>query len=177
MKYAFYPAICGLVFCALFFGSCVGSRARLLEYVPAGANMFVMINWATVRKDDGLKRIARADIYEAQIQRFGVADEKVSDLIVFGILGANGTQGGLLLRGTFDERLILSKLKSQGWSEIVIDGRKAYQSGADYIAAPAENVLAAGTREGLTAVFRASKKRESILDSASFKKVRKSLAD
>lgn len=178
MKNLFNPTIWVLFFSALFFNGCGGSKARLLELVPAESNMVVNLNWGSVRNDEGLKRAAKAEIYEAQIQRFGIASEKVSDLVVFGILGANNTQGGLLLRGTFDERLILSKLKSQGWNETEIEGRKVYVSGADYICAPSENVLAAGTSEGLAAIFRASKNpAKSLANSPSYKKIKNSLAE
>ncbi len=178
MKHFFNPTIWVLVFSALFLNSCVGSKARLLELVPADSNLVVIINWATVRKDDGLKRIVRADIYEAQIQRFGIAVEKVSEIVVFGVMGANGTQGSLLFRGTFDERIVLSKLKSQGWSETQIDGRMAYLNGKDYIASPSESVLAAGTLEGIEAVFRASKNHsKSLANSPSFKKIKNSLSE
>jgi len=172
------PKIWILVFFALFLSSCLGSKARLLELVPAESNMVVIINWATLRNDEGLKRVTKAEIYETQIKRFGIADEKVSDLVVFGIMGANRAQGGLLLRGSFDERMVLSKLKSQGWSETELEGRKVYVNGADYVYAPSESVLAAGTSEGLTAVFRASKNPgKSLANSPSYKKIKSSLAE
>lgn len=137
--------------------------------------MVVIINWTTVRNDEGLKRVARAEIYEKQIQRFGIDDEKVSELVAFAVTGGNG---GLLFRGSFDERIILSKLKSKGWSETNVDGRKAYVNGTDYIASPSENVLAAGTAEGIAAVFHTSKNyRNSLSNSPSFKKIKDSLSE
>ena len=178
MKYSFYPAILILSFSALFLNSCGGSKTRLLELVPAESNLVVIIDWATVGKDAGLKRIIKAETYEAQIRRFGIDDDKVSDLIVFGIIDGNATQGGLLLRGSFDERIILSKLKAQGWSESNIEGRKVYVNGADYIGSPAENILAVGTAEGIAAVFQASKNYgKSLANSPSFKKIKSSLSE
>lgn len=178
MKYFFNPKICCLVFFALFLNSCGGSKARLLELVPIESNMVVIINWATLRNDEGLKRVTKAEIYEAQIKRFGIANEKVSDLVVFGIMGAKATQGGLILRGSFDERIVLSKLKAQGWSETELEGRKVYVSGADYVYAPSEGVLAAGTSEGLAAVLRTSKNPgKGLSNSSSYKKIKNSLAE
>lgn len=159
----------------LFVNSC-GRQTRLLELVPASSNMVVIINWAEVRNDDGLKRISRAEIYEEQIKRFGIDSQKVSELIVFGIMGGS-TQGGLLLRGSFDERKAIASLKSQGWSETTVEGHKVYVKGADYVASPAESVLVAGTLEGVTKTFQAAKdNRKSLSTSASFKKIKTSLS-
>jgi hypothetical protein len=97
-------------------------------------------------------------------------------LAVFGIIRAE-TQGGLIFRGSFDARKAIAALKSQGWSEDTIEGRKVYSSDKDYAVAPEDDVLVAGTREGVAASLRAMKNsKENLSTSASFKKMKATLS-
>ena len=164
-------------FCLLpLFGGCGSDEVRLIELVPSSSNMVEIINWSAVRKDDGLKRIIGSEMFEKQIRRFGIDEAKVSELIVFSTIRSE-TQGGLLFRGSFDGRKTLAALKAQGWNEDSIDGRKVYSSGKDFAFSPSEDVLAAGTRDSIAAIFRAMKdSKESLTTTAAFKKIRSALS-
>ncbi len=166
-------AICLYV---LLLCGCGRSESRLTEFLPSNSNMIILINWSAVRKDPGLKRVINSQIYESQIRRFGIDESELSELAVFGIIRAE-TQGGLIFRGNFEARRVLASLKSQGWSEDSVEGRKVYSSGKDYAAAPDDNMLVAGTREGVSASLRTLKSsKESLSTSASFKKMRATLS-
>lgn len=161
---------------ALLLCGCGKSETRLTEFLPSSSNMIILVNWSAVRKDPGLKRVINGRMYESQIRRFGIDEAELSELAVFGIIRAE-TQGGLIFRGAFDARRVLASLKSQGWSEDSLEGRKVYSSGKDYAAAPDDNVFIAGTREGVSASLRALKNsKESLTTSASFKKMRATLS-
>jgi hypothetical protein len=156
---------------------CRNSESRLAEFLPSNSNMIIFVNWSAVRKDEGLKRVINSQMYEAQIRRFGIEEAKLAELAVFGMIRAE-TQGGLIFRGSFDAPRTLAALKSQGWSEDLIEGRKVYSSGKDFAAAPADDILVAGTREGVAASLRVLKNsRENLSTSASFKKMRSTLLE
>jgi len=166
-------AICLYALCLC---GCGQRESRLIEFLPSNSNMVILVNWSSVRKDPGLMRVINAQLYEAQIRRFGIDETKLSELAVFGMIRAE-TQGGLIFRGTFDARRTLAALKSQGWSEDSIEGQKVYLSGKDYAAAPEDDVFIAGTREGVATSLRALKNtKESLTTSASFKKMSTALS-
>lgn len=156
---------------------CRNSESRLTDLLPSNSNMIILVNWSAVRKDEGLKRIINSRMYEKQVRRFGIEEVKLGELAVFGMIRAE-TQGGLIFRGSFDAPRTLAALSSQGWSEDSIEGRKAYSSGTDFAAAPADDIIVAGTREGVAASLRALKNsRENLSTSASFKKMRSPLQE
>jgi hypothetical protein len=168
------PKFVAFIIClyALLLGGCGRSESRLVEFLPSNSNMIILINWSAVRKDPGLKRVINSRIYESQIRRFGIDETELSELAVFGIIRSE-TQGGLIFRGNFEARRILASLKSQGWNEDSLEGRKVYTSGEDYAAAADDNILIAGTREGVSVSLRTLKhSRENLTTSASFKKMR-----
>jgi hypothetical protein len=161
---------------ALLLCGCGQRESRLTEFLPSNSNMVILVNWSAVRKDPGLMRVINGQLYEAQIRRFGIDETKLRELAVFGMIRAE-TQGGLIFRGTFDARQTLAALRSQGWSEESIEGHKVFSSGKDFAAAPDDDVLIAGTRDGVATSLRALKNsKESLTTSASFKKMRTALS-
>ncbi len=150
--------------------ACHRSEARLLAFVPSDSAAILIIDWTSIKNDDDMKSLIKADGFEEQMRRFGIESSAVKELVVF---GASNSSAGLLLRGAFDRRKVAEHLKSNGWSESSADGRKLYSSANDYISLPADGLLIAGTREGVSAALRASNNsRENIESAASFRKIK-----
>lgn len=156
--------------CALLSGGCHRSENTLLDFIPADSAAILLVNWTSVKNDNGLRAMIKADGIESQLRRFGIESASVSEFAVF---GAANSRAALLLHGSFDRRKVAEHLKSDGWSESTDDGRKIYTQGADFLSLPADGILAAGTREGVIAVLQSAKNsRENIQSVPSFKKIK-----
>lgn len=160
--------------CVLLSGSsgCRRSETELLAFVPSDSTAILIVNWKTVKNDNDLKSLIKGDDFEGQMRRFGVESAAVNEVIVF---GATNSRAGLLLRGAFDRRKVADRLKSDGWIEDSIDGRKIYSNANDYLSLPTDGVLIAGTREGVSAALQTGRSsRENIKSTSSFKKIKAS---
>lgn len=151
-----------------------GRSSTLIEYVPADSVAVVVIRWAAVQKDDDLRQMMKADALDGQIRRFSLDPGEVKDLVVF---SAFGDRAALLIRAPFNERDLVEHLKSSGWKEVRLAGKKAYQNGADYLAVVMSGILAAGTDAGVTALIDVEKGEDKgIASTASFKQINEGLA-
>jgi len=161
--------------CILLFGgnSCSRRETGLLDSVPSDSTALLIVNWSSVKNDNDLKLLFTGNEFEAQTRRFGVESAEVSEFVVF---SDNGTKAALLMRGKFDRREVVERLKSDGWSEESNDGTKIYASGDDYAALPQNGVLIAGTRRGVSAALQTAKNSsESIQNAVAFKKIKASM--
>lgn len=162
------PALALVVFTA---SSCNLREPSLLRLVPRESAAVLNLDWSSIRTDEGLRRIIKADQFEAVLQRLGVRSEAVQSVAIFSTIGGEPVSG-LLLRGPFNTREVVAQLKNSGWTENSLDGHKVYQHTSDYVALPTSQTLFAGTREGALAIFRAADAaKESIVTSEGYKKL------
>lgn len=128
-------------------------------------------DWATLRSGGELRRLLKGDEFEALLRHLRIDSESVKTATVFSSLNSR-TNSGLLLRGSFDRKAIVSDLKANGWHEESLEGHKVYVNTGEYVAMPASNTLFAGTREGAAGVFRAVEdSKESVTTSPVYKKI------
>lgn len=164
-------AICGM----LLFGEngCSQRQTNLLNCVPADSAAILIIKWSAIKNDAEMKTVFKTDEFETQMRRFGIESDQVGEIVVF---GASGNRGALLFRGSFDRRKIGENLKSGGWNETLEGKRKIYSNRADYAAFPADGVMAAGTREGISAIGEAvDDSKKNIQSVNSFRKIKNSI--
>jgi len=129
------------------------------------------IEWSLIRGDRELRRLIKAEQFEALLRMLSVESESVNSVLVFSAV-ENQAMSGLLLRGAFDSKKIADELKQSGWTQNSIEGHKVYVKAADYVAIPSTKTLFAGTREGALAVFRADdSEEESVIASDAYKKI------
>ncbi len=155
----------------LSFFACSRYESSIIDLVPSDSCAVVVVDWSTLRNDNDLKRLFKGDQFEAVLQRLAVDSSSVKSLVVFSAVNTQ-VKAGMLLRGSFDRQKQIAALKTRGWREESVDGRKVYVSGTDYAAMPESNILFAGTRDAAAAVFRAlGNSRESFSSSSSYKKI------
>lgn len=129
------------------------------------------IDWSSIRVDSELRRILRAEQFDALLRELRVDSESVNTVAVFSALDGQA-MSGLLLRGSFDSKKIAGELKDSGWIENSLEGHKVYVRASDYIAMLSTKTVFAGTRGGALAVFRAADNaKESIVASDAYKKI------
>jgi Protein of unknown function (DUF2752) len=167
-RVVFLPAISLALLTA---SSCNVREPSLFRLVPRESAAVLSVDWSSIRVDEALRRVIKADQFEAVLQRLGVQSEAVNTVTIFSTIGGEPVSG-LLLRGRFDATKVVERLKTSGWTENSLDGHKVYLKAADYVAIPANKTLFAGTREGALAVFRAADAaEESIVTSEGYKKI------
>jgi hypothetical protein len=151
--------------------SCSVGEPSLLRLVPRESAAVLSVDWSSIRSDKALRRVIKADQFEAVLQRLGIQSEAVNSVTIFSTIGGQPVSG-LLLRGPFDPKKVVAQLKSSGWTENSLDGHKVYLHAADYVAIPTNKTLFAGTRAGAVAVFRAADAtEESIVTSEGYTKL------
>ena len=142
-----------------------------MRLVPQESCAILSVDWSSIKNDGGLSQIVKAKELEAVFQRLKLDGESIQNIVVFSGLNSQRISG-LLLRGAFDSRQVITELKRQGWNEDSLDGNKVYVHTSEYIALPSRNTLFAGTREAALGVFLAKSSTESsIVGSPSYKKV------
>jgi hypothetical protein len=155
----------------LLMSCCTTRESSLFRLVPGESCAIMSIEWSLIRDDRELRRLIKADQFEALLRVLRVDSESVNSLVVFSAFD-NQAMSGLLLRGSFDSKKIGGELKQSGWTQNSIEGHKVYVKAADYVAIPSSKTLFAGTREGALAVFRAvDSAKESIIASDAYKKI------
>lgn len=155
----------------LVMSCCTTRESSLFRLVPAESCAIMSIEWSSIRDDRELRRLIKADQFEALLRALGVGSESVNSLVVFSAFD-NQALSGLLLGGSFDSKKIGSELQQSGWTQNSIEGHKVYVKAADYVAMPSTKTVFAGTREGALAVFRAlDSAKESIITSDAYKKI------
>jgi hypothetical protein len=129
------------------------------------------IDWSSIRVDSELRRILRAEQFDALLRELRVDSESVNTVAVFSALDGQ-SMSGLLLRGSFDSKKIAGELKDSGWIENSLEGHEVYVRASDYIAMLSTKTVFAGTRGGALAFFRAADNaKESIVASEAYKKI------
>jgi hypothetical protein len=155
----------------LVMSCCTMRESSLFRLVPKESCAIMSIEWSSIRDDRELRRLIKADQFEALLRMLGVDSEAVNSVVVFSAVD-NQAMSGLLLRGSFDSKKVGGELKQGGWTQNLVEGHKIYVKAADYVAMPATKTLFAGTREGALAVFRAvDSGEESIVASDTYKKI------
>lgn len=155
-------------------GGCRRTETGLLGYVPSDSAAILIVNWKSIAGDENLKPLMSGIDFEGQMRRFGVESRSVGEIIVF---AAMNSKAGLLFRGEFNRKEIIAHLKSNGWDESSIEGRKVYVQQGDYVSLPDDGLLIAGTEAGIAASFRARENsQDNIASNAAFKKMRASLS-
>lgn len=155
----------------LLMSCCTTRESSLFSLVPGESCAIMSIEWSLIRNDRELRRLIKADQFEALLRVLRVDSESVNSLVVFSAVD-NQAMSGLLLRGSLDSKKIGGELKQSGWTQNSIEGHKVYVKAADYVAMPSSKTLFAGTREGALAVFRAvDSAKESIIASDAYKKI------
>ena len=155
----------------LLMSCCTGREASLLRLVPVESCAIMSIDWSSIRTDSEMRRVINGDQFEALLRELHVKSESVNTMTVFSSL-AGQTMSGLLLRGSFDVKVIAGELKHNGWTENSLEAHKVYVRGIDYVALPAPKTIFAGTRDAATAVFRAAgDSKESIAASDAYKQI------
>ena len=154
--------------------SCGLRESSVMRLVPVESCAIMTIDWASLKANDELKRALKGAEFEALLRHLRIDTEKLNSVTIFSSI--NGTNSGLLLRGSLDRKKIATELKANGWREESVDGHKVYVNAADYVAMPESNTLFAGTREGAVSVFRAAEdSKESVVASDTYKKINAAL--
>lgn len=154
--------------------SCSVRDSSLMRLVPIESCAVMTIDWATLRAGGELKRALKGAEFEALLRHLQIDSEAVNTATIFSSMDSH--TAGLLLRGSFDRKEVVTRLKSNGWREDSLDGHKVYVNAADYVALPANNTLFAGTRDGAVGVFRAADdSKESVVASDAYKKINAAL--
>jgi len=155
----------------LVMSCCTTRESSLIRLVPKESCAIMSIEWSLIRGDRELRRLIKAEQFEALLRMLSVESESVNSVLVFSAV-ENQAMSGLLLRGAFDSKKIADELKQSGWTQNSIAGHKVYVKAADYVAIPSTKTLFAGTREGALAVFRADdSEEESVIASDAYKKI------
>jgi len=147
-----------------------------MRLVPQESCAILSVDWSSIKNDDELRRVIKAKEMEDWLQRLRIDGESIKSIVVFSGMDSKRISG-LLLRGAFESKQVVSELKSHGWNEESVDGDKVYVNASEYIALPARNTLFAGTREAALAVFRAKRSApESLVGTSLYKKINSSLS-
>ena len=155
----------------LVLSCCTTRESSLFRLVPKESCAIMSIEWSSIRDDRELRRLIKAEQFEALVRMLRVNSDAVTSVVVFSAVD-NQAMSGLLIRGSFDLKEIGGELKQSGWTQNSIEGHKVYVKAADYVAMPSTKTLFAGTREGALAVFRADDSaKESIIASEAYKKI------
>jgi hypothetical protein len=129
------------------------------------------IDWSSIRANGELRRLINGNGLEALMQQLRINSESVNRVTVFSSVNSE-RNSGLLFRGAFAWKSVVTALKDSGWREDSLEGHQVYVNGKEYVSMPVGNTLFAGTREGALAVFRAADdSQESILASETYKKI------
>lgn len=81
-------------------GSCGSSETHFIELVAADSNMVQIVNWSAVRKEAGLKRIIKSELFEKQLSRFGINKAKLKEIIILVAFGSETDGWGLFCCGS-----------------------------------------------------------------------------
>jgi hypothetical protein len=147
-----------------------------MRLVPQESCAVLSVDWSAIKNEAELRRVIKAKELEDWLQRLRINGESIKIIVVFSGIDSKSISG-LLLRGAFDSKQVVTELKSHGWNEQSIEGGTIYSNASEYIALPERNTLFAGTREAALGVFRAKRSvPESVVGSNLFKKINSGMA-
>jgi hypothetical protein len=157
-------ALCLIALSSVECGGGSSGRRSLVNIAPASSFAVLSVNWKTVRRDDGLKRIVKDTDAERIFEQLGIASDSVGELVVFSDAGTSpDTSRGIILRGSFKDDDVVSVLKARGWLERQHHEREIFTHPADgtSLLALRKNVLVLGTRAGVEGAAAAEQSRAS----------------
>jgi len=134
--------------------ACTGSNHQrtLLSYVPSSSYAVLAVNWKTVSKDPDLKRICKGAEIEKLFAQLGLAQETVSEFVVYGDpRAAAASSKGLIAKGSFDTSELVKQLLKTGWAEQELEERRVYVNPKDasWLTTFDKNVFVLGTESAV----------------------------
>jgi hypothetical protein len=131
-------------------------KLTLVELVPSNVIAMLSVNWKKICNDYYLKRMANGEEIEKVLLELGIGNEKVLDVVVFSD-GQNPPYGssGIILNGLINKRIVIERLKTQGWREETYKGYCIYLNPTNYdcVSSLKSDAIIIGTKMGVEAVI------------------------
>lgn len=148
----FFLVLCltapGLESCA----STSPGKANLLASVPSNSVVVARIKWKDVREDNRLRSFINADELQNAFRNLSINSDDVTEFVLFSdARNLNDPDVGVILRGSYNARDIVSHLREHGWTEEAERGYKLYSDAANrsHLTVLKSGLLAFGTKSAM----------------------------
>lgn len=160
-----------LLLCVLTLVSCqelTVQPRKPIQFVPSSSVAVLSVDWQKVRTDNYLKAVVKGNEIEKLFHSLGLNDQQIDELVAFGEPNDSGQEtGGIILKGSFKAKPVISALKEQGWIEDSYEGYTLYHSPAEdaWLVAVKSRMLVVGARASVESVIEVEKDPDASITS------------
>ncbi len=127
-----------------------------VQLVPSTSVVMALFRWAEVHRDDHLKKMVEGVEIEKLLNRLGLSDESVEEVIIFSDANVSaGGSMGMIVSGSYDPRTVVRALEAQGWTVQRYRGHELYFHPTEeiWLAPFGSGRIIAGTRKGVESIY------------------------